>query len=42
MIQRKPNATDVIAALNLQPHVEGGYYRITVPASKRSKARDIC
>jgi predicted cupin superfamily sugar epimerase len=27
MIQRQPNSTDVIAALNFEPHVEGGYYR---------------
>ncbi|UVL92070.1 cupin domain-containing protein [Pseudomonas siliginis] len=36
MIQRKPNATDVIAALNLQPHVEGGYYRRTYQADHRA------
>ena len=35
MIQRKPNATDVIAALNLEPHVEGGYYRRTYQADHR-------
>ena len=35
MIQRKPNATDVITALNLQPHVEGGYYRRTYQADHR-------
>lgn len=27
MIQRQPNSTDAIAALNFEPHVEGGYYR---------------
>jgi predicted cupin superfamily sugar epimerase len=36
MIQRKPSATDVIAALNLQPHVEGGYYRRTYQADHRA------
>ena len=36
MIQRKPNATDVIAALNLEPHIEGGYYRRTYQADHRA------
>ena len=35
MIQRQPNATDVIAALNLDSHVEGGYYRRTYQADHR-------
>jgi predicted cupin superfamily sugar epimerase len=35
MIQRQPNATDVIAALNLEPHVEGGYYRRTFQSDDR-------
>lgn len=35
MIQRKPNATDAIAALNLESHVEGGYYRRTYQTDHR-------
>ncbi|MCP1476231.1 putative cupin superfamily sugar epimerase [Pseudomonas sp. EB276 TE3739] len=35
MIQRQPNANDVIAALNLEPYVEGGYYRRAFQADDR-------
>ena len=47
MIQRQPNATDVIAALNLEPHVEGGitagpFSLTTETGSKCQAARAIC
>lgn len=32
---RSPNAQSVIAALNLQPHIEGGYYRRTFQPDHR-------
>ncbi|MEX3776882.1 cupin domain-containing protein [Pseudomonas sp. MYb118] len=31
----QPNSEDVIAALNLEPHVEGGYYRRTFQADQQ-------
>ncbi|WLH38253.1 cupin domain-containing protein [Pseudomonas sp. FP2196] len=35
MTQHKPNAQDLISALNLEPHVEGGYFRRTYQADHR-------
>ncbi|MFJ4246879.1 cupin domain-containing protein [Pseudomonas sp. NPDC089741] len=35
MIKAKANAQDVITALNLEPHVEGGYFRRTYQSDHR-------
>ncbi|MFI8221726.1 cupin domain-containing protein [Pseudomonas sp. NPDC085632] len=35
MIQRKASAQDVINALNLEPHLEGGYFRRTYQSDHR-------
>ena len=35
MIQRKPSAQGVINALNLEPHLEGGYFRRTYQSDHR-------
>ncbi len=35
MIQAKASAQDVITALNLEPHVEGGYFRRTYQSDHR-------
>ncbi|RVD79780.1 cupin domain-containing protein [Pseudomonas koreensis] len=35
MIQRKINANELIAALGLEPHVEGGYFRRTYQSDQR-------
>lgn len=36
MIQAKPNAHDVINALDLEAHIEGGYFRRTYQSDHRA------